>query len=79
MKTISLTDEAYSRLASWKTGQDDSFSKVIDRLVPKRGTLGAVLDAAGELPELSAHVLNRLEREARRSSAWKDQGDPWNT
>ena len=39
MKTITLTDQAYERLKSWKTGRE-SFSEVVLRTVPKRGTFG---------------------------------------
>jgi predicted CopG family antitoxin len=39
MKTITLTDQAYERLKSWKTGRE-SFSEVVLRAVPKRGTFG---------------------------------------
>ncbi|GEM_PF-2015566 len=45
MKTISLTDEACERLKSWKTVAGESFSKVVPKTVPKRGTAGE-LDAA---------------------------------
>ncbi|MFM8230618.1 MAG: antitoxin VapB family protein, partial [Chthoniobacterales bacterium] len=38
MKTITLTDEAYHRLKSWKTEPSESFSKVVLKAVPKRGT-----------------------------------------
>jgi predicted CopG family antitoxin len=39
MKTITLTDQAYERLKSWKSGRE-SFSDVVLRTVPKRGTFG---------------------------------------
>lgn len=44
MKTITLDDDAYQRLKSWKRGEKDSFSKVVKRVVPKRGTLSALKD-----------------------------------
>ncbi|MFT5474230.1 MAG: putative CopG family antitoxin, partial [Kiritimatiellia bacterium] len=34
MKTISLTDEAYKRLKEWKDESNDSFSKVVLKVVP---------------------------------------------
>ena len=46
MKTIAVSEKAYTRLASWKTGRDDTFSAVIERLIPPKGTLDAALEAA---------------------------------
>ncbi len=44
MKTITLDDESYGLLKSWKKGSNDSFSTVIKRIVPVPGTLGAFLN-----------------------------------
>jgi predicted CopG family antitoxin len=54
MKTITLSEAAYERLKAWKVG-DDSFSQVVLRVVPKRGTFGDLEDAFRALPMLSAH------------------------
>jgi predicted CopG family antitoxin len=77
MKTITLTEEAYMRLVAWKVGSKDSFSRVIDRVVPKRGTIAGVLEAAKRLPALSDEKLKMVEASARSHRAWKDQRDPW--
>ena len=53
MKTITLSEEAYERLKAWKIGED-SFSQVVIRMVPKRGTFGDLEDAFLVLPVLSA-------------------------
>ena len=53
MKTITLSEEAYERLKAWKIGED-SFSQVVIRMVPKRGTFGDLEDAFQVLPVLSA-------------------------
>jgi predicted CopG family antitoxin len=79
MKTITLTDEAYRRLLAWKETTKDSFSKVVDRVVPRRGTLGAVTTILDEIPSVSGHALDVLEKEARSNRTWKDQKDPWTT
>jgi len=42
MKTITLDEEAYRRLLAWKRAKGDSFSKVVKRVVPEAGTLGAM-------------------------------------
>ena len=59
MKTISLTETAYQRLASWKDGH--TFSEVIERMIPPKGTIQAALDAAGELPEMADKDFDDLE------------------
>jgi predicted CopG family antitoxin len=62
MKTIAVSEKAYGRLASWKTGKDDTFSAVIERLIPPKGTLSAALEAAEALPDLSAREFDSLEQ-----------------
>jgi len=62
MKTIAVSEKAYTRLASWKAGREDTFSAVIERLIPPKGTLSAALEAAGSLPDLPARDFESLER-----------------
>ena len=62
MKTISLSESAYTRLASWKSGRGDTFSAVIERLIPPKGTLNAALEAAGSLPALPSEEFESLEK-----------------
>ena len=76
MKTIAVSEKAYTRLASWKTGQGDTFSAVIERLIPPKGTLGAALAAAKSLPELPALESESLENAVGATrqkihTAWK--------
>jgi predicted CopG family antitoxin len=52
MKTITLSDSAYERLKAWKNGRD-SFSAVVLRVVPKRGTFGDLDESFKALPLLS--------------------------
>lgn len=61
MKTITLNDSAYERLSSWKENKRDSFSKVVERMIPAKGTFEAVLSGAGQLPELSAEQVAAME------------------
>lgn len=61
MKTIALSEKAYTRLASWKIDRDDTFSAVIERLIPPKGTLRAALEAAGSLPDLPSSEQASLE------------------
>jgi predicted CopG family antitoxin len=77
MKTITLTDEAYDRIAALKTSPKDSFSKVILRVVPKRGTGAQLLAAAAELPPLTDDQARVLEEVVARNNDWKTWRDPW--
>ncbi len=79
MKTITLTEEAYERLSVWKELTKDSFSKVIERVVPKRGTLGSVLDAVQKLSPLSSKEEKQLMDVCSSDREWKNQKDPWTT
>ena len=61
MKTIAVSENAYNLLATWKNGRSDTFSAVIERLIPQKGTLSAAFEAAQALPELSATEFESLE------------------
>jgi predicted CopG family antitoxin len=52
MKTITLSDAAYERLKAWKSG-GESFSQVVLRVVPKRGTFGDLNESFKALPALT--------------------------
>lgn len=62
MKTIAVSEKAYARLASWKTERGDTFSAVIERLVPPKGTLDGALEAAGLLPALPSQEFEAIEK-----------------
>ena len=79
MKTITLTDEAYERIAALKTSPKDSFSKVILRCVPKRGTAAQLLAAVSQLPPLSEAQARSMEDVVSESNDWKTWRDPWTT
>ncbi len=65
MKTISLTDEAYQRLKDWKQEREDSFSKVVLRVVPSNGTFGQLLEKVEDLPPLSRKQAMAMEEVAQ--------------
>ena len=77
MKTISLTDQAYDRLAAWKSESTDSFSKVVLRLVPPKYTGEAILRSAQELPRLTSRKAAQVEDEIARANDWSTVDDPW--
>jgi len=72
MKTITLTDEAYARLKSWKVDSADSFSKVVLRSVPKRGTAGDMNDAFAMLPALTGRQSAALQASLAWANDWKN-------
>jgi len=59
MKTISLSEVAYQRLLSWKNG--DTFSEVIEKMIPPKGTMLAALKGAQKLPKISDDDFKALE------------------
>lgn len=76
MKTIAVNEAAYRRLAVWKQGKKDTFSKVIERMVPKKGTFDAALEAVKALPDWDANDSGALEdavEEGRKplADSWK--------
>jgi predicted CopG family antitoxin len=74
MKTITLTEEAYERLKAWKNDRD-SFSQVVLRTVPKRGTFGDLNESFKALLPLSEEQ-SRLVREtiASKSEQFGNEG-----
>lgn len=75
MKTITLDEEAYRRLRSWKRSSGDSFSKVIKRVVPEAGTLGALAHFAEERRALDPRRDAILDETIEDRS--KEKADPW--
>ena len=71
MKTITLSEDAYQRLAVWKE-KGDSFSKVVLRYVPKKGTIGDLKQVASEWPALTeaqSRVMEETLKEANQPPA----------
>jgi predicted CopG family antitoxin len=79
MKTITLTDEAYERLKDWKENARDSFSSVVLRVVPKRGTIADMLDSFKQLPPLSDEQAQVMEEAVAWANQWSNYRDPWLT
>ncbi len=77
MKTITLTDDAYERIAALKVSPKDSFSRVILRVVPKRGTASQMLAAIAELPPLTAAQEKKMRAVVDEHNAWTNLRDPW--
>ncbi len=74
MKTITLDDDAYERLKSWKRPGKDSFSAVVKRVVPRAGTLGSMASfAAGRVATDGRDELLEAAIEDRPST----KQDPW--
>lgn len=79
MKTITLTDEAYHRLKSWKTEPSESFSKVVLKAVPKRGTAADLEEGFRRLPELTGKQAKAVAESLAWANDWRNQPDPWTT
>ena len=79
MKTITLTEKAYHRLGAWKESPKDSFSKVVERVVPSRGALNSVMTAWESLPPLSKKQFDAIQTGLREFNDWGAQKDPWTT
>lgn len=80
MKTLTLTDEAYERLKDWKTGSNDSFSAVVLRTVPRRGTLAELVEGFRQLPPLTDQQAEVMAEAVAWANDWgnaDDPGQPW--
>jgi predicted CopG family antitoxin len=77
VKTITLTDAAYTRLREWKQSPDDSFSSIVLKLVPERGTLSQMLEDIGKLPPLSKRSARVMEESARWGREPTSHKEPW--
>jgi predicted CopG family antitoxin len=79
MKTISLTDEAYERLKSWKSPEWDSFSKVVLEVIPKRGTAADMGKAFQSLKPLTDEEAKRIEEAMGWANSWDNVSDTWSS
>jgi predicted CopG family antitoxin len=73
-KTISLSESAYQRLKAWK-GKRDTFSTVVEKMVPPRGTWTAVSKAAAKLPSLTESQFSALEKSVEAGR--HEMGEAW--
>jgi predicted CopG family antitoxin len=79
MKTITLNDEAYERLKSWKSTDSDSFSKVVLKVVPKKGTAADMEEAFASLKPLSDSEAKQVVAALEWSNQWGTGRNPWDT
>ncbi len=75
MKTIAISETAYDRLEGWKTSPTDTFSNVIERIVPRKVTFEVALEAAQQLPELSSAQEKELLKFYKKNR--QPMGSPW--
>ncbi len=79
MKTITLSAEAYQRLAAWKTSPKESFSQVVLKVIPKRGTLADLAREMDRLPPLTDEQARLMKETIAAANDWKNWKDPWTT
>ncbi len=77
MKTISLSDEAYERLLSWKDSPKESFSYVVLKTVPRRGTLADLAEEIDKLSPLTEEQAQIMEKAVNWTNDWRNCRDPW--
>jgi predicted CopG family antitoxin len=80
MKTLTLTNEAYERLKDWKTETNDSFSTVVLRMVPKRGTLAEMVEGFRQLPPLTEQQSEVMAEAVAWANDWSNATEaeqPW--
>ena len=75
MKTITLDEEAYTRLKSWKRGTSESFSSVVKRVLPSPGSLGAFLAFVERRATATKSGNDAMEAAVESRSTAKS--DPW--
>ncbi len=75
MKTITLDEEAYTRLKAWKRGSSESFSSVVKRVLPSPGSLGAFLAFVERRATATKSGNDLMEAAVESRSAAKS--DPW--
>ena len=75
MKTITLDEEAYALLKSWKRSGRESFSAVVKQVVPRPGTLGAFLGFVESSDPADPALDDKMERAINERSSVKE--NPW--
>lgn len=73
-KTITITKEAYEKLASNKDG-GESFSELINRSFAKKGNVESIMKFAGAWSNMSDETAEKIKKhiESMRGSAGKQR------
>jgi len=63
-KTVSLSEEAYERLKEWKKNENESFSQMIVRVLPKKRDVSKILEEYEASEEgLSDEAAEQLKKD----------------
>jgi len=77
MKTITLTDQAYTRLKDWKDSDKESFSTIVLKIVPQKGTLSQMIQDFGRMRVLSDSQAKVMEENVKWGRDPGKSKDPW--
>ena len=77
MKTITLSEEAYERLKAWKESPADSFSCVVLKVVPRKGTLAQMSEEIRQLPPLTGAQAKVMEDTVAWGRDPRKHRKPW--
>jgi len=77
MKTITLTDQAYKGLKDWKGAEGESFSAVVLKVVPEKGTLGQMVEDLGRMKPLNPSQAKVMEGTVKWGRAPEKSKDRW--
>ena len=63
-KTVNLSEEAYERLKEWKKNENESFSQMIVRVLPKKRDVSKILEEYEASEEgLSDEAAEQLKKD----------------
>jgi predicted CopG family antitoxin len=75
MKWVALDDLAYARLSAWRRNSNESFSSVVKRILPERGSLSAFLGfihqtSSSDLADAELIEFSCDERQSIKEDHW---------
>lgn|GEM_PF-2379955 len=72
MKTISLSEDAYRRLLAYKGDDKDSFTKVILRVLPEKGSAAEIGESIADISPLTEQEAGVIEKVIAEGNQWQE-------